>query len=119
MKSRNKEVKRLIKERNFKEFGELIEAEALELHSIMLTQTPHLIYWTPGTLKIMKLTSLWRNEGLPVYFTINTGQDIHLICEAKNVGKVKNELKKLDFVKNIIVNYPGSGATVTKKISLF
>ena len=44
-------------DKNFEEFGQLIEAEALELHSIMLTQRPALIYWTPGTLQIMKLAS--------------------------------------------------------------
>lgn len=108
MKKKNNLARKLIKEKNFKEFGELIESEALELHAIMITQTPHLIYWTPGTLKIMKLVSHWRAE-FPVYFTINTGQDIHLICEQKNIDKIKNKLKKLDFVKEIIVNTPGEG----------
>jgi len=51
MKKKNELVKKLIKQRRFREFGELIEAEALELHTIMLTQKPALIYWTPGTLR--------------------------------------------------------------------
>ena len=113
MKEKNERLKNLIKEKNFKEFGELIEAEALELHTIMLTQKPALIYWTPGTLKIMKLTNHWRAEGIPVYFTINTGQDIHLICEQKNVEKVKEKLKEVKDVKNIIVNTPGKGARLS------
>jgi len=119
MKAKNNLVKKLIKNKNFKEFGELLEAEALELHTIMLTQRPALIYWTPGTLRIMKLVSHWRKEGLAVYFTINTGQDIHLIIEQKNVEKLKNKLKKLDFVKEIIVNLPGVGAKLVKKSDLF
>lgn len=114
MKEKNELVKKLIKEKNFKEFGELTEAEALELHAIMLTQRPHLIYWTTGTLEIMKLTSHWRTGGLPVYFTINTGQDIHLICEAENIKKVQAKLKELDFVKEIIVNIPGEGARLSQ-----
>ena len=114
MKEKNELVKKLIKERNFKQFGELIEAEALELHTIMLTQTPPLIYWTPGTLQIMKLTSLWRAQGLPVYFTINTGQDIHLIIEQKNVDKVQEKLRELEFVKDIIVNTPGEGTKLSE-----
>jgi diphosphomevalonate decarboxylase len=118
MKQKNKLVKKLIAEKRFKEFGEFIEAEALELHSIMLTQYPPLIYWTPGTLQIMKLCSHWRKEGIGVYFTINTGQDIHLICEQKSVDKVKAKLKELDFVKDIIVNTPGEGTRLTK-IHLF
>lgn len=110
MKEKNETVKKLIGEKNFKDFGDLTEAEALELHAIMLTQKPHLIYWTPGTLQIMKLTSHWRAAGIPVYFTVNTGQDIHLICEQENIDKVQAKLKELNFVKNIIVNTPGEGA---------
>ncbi len=113
MAKKNAKVKHLIEQKKFAEFGELIQAEALELHAIMLTQTPHLIYWTPGTLKIMKLCSKWRNEGLGVYFTINTGQDIHLIVEQKNVEKLKKKLKLLPEVKQIIVNNPGPGARLS------
>lgn len=115
MKEKNELVKQYIRDKDFTNLGELSEAEALELHAIMLTQKPHLIYWTPGTLSIMKLTSLWRTQGLPVYFTVNTGQDIHLLCEAENVEKVKEKLKELDFVKDIIVNSPGDGARLTGK----
>lgn len=115
MKEKNKLVKKLIKEKKFQEFGELVEAEALELHAIMLTQRPALIYWTPGTLQIMKLCGHWRAEGLPVYFTINTGQDIHLICEQENVAKVEAKLKEIEEVKNIIINTPGEGTRLSNQ----
>lgn len=115
MKEKNEKVKRLIAERNLKELGELIEQEALELHTIMLTQIPPLIYWTPGTLRIMKLTARWRSEGIPVYFTVNTGQDVHLICEQENVNKVQAKLKDLEEVKDIIVNTPGEGTQLSEK----
>ncbi len=114
MKEKNNKVKQLLAEKNFKELGELIEQEALELHTIMLTQAPPLIYWTPGTLRIMKLTSHWRAEGIPVYFTINTGQDVHLICGQEDVDKVKAKLKELEEVKDIIVNTPGEGARLSE-----
>ena len=114
MHKKNKEVKKFIKDRDLVQLGELMEQEALELHTIMLTQYPPLIYWTPGTLTIMKLVSHWRAEGIPVYFTINTGQNIHLICQQKDVKKVQNKLKKLDFVKNIIVNTPAEGTRLSR-----
>ncbi len=113
MKEKNEKVKKLIAEKNFQEFGQLIENEALELHTIMLTQTPPLIYWTPRTLRIMKLTSHWRAEGIPVYFTINTGQDIHLICEQENIDRVKAKLNDLEEVKAVIVNTPGEGTRLS------
>lgn len=112
------QAKLLLSEKNFSLFGEFVEAEALELHAIMLTSTPSLIYWTPGTLMIMKLVKKWRREGLEVYFTINTGQDIHLICKQKSIVEVKKKLSEVEGVKEIIVNVPASGAR-TSTIHLF
>jgi len=102
--------KKILAEKNFTNLGELMEAEALEMHAVMLTSKPSLIYWTPGTLTIMKLTKKWRAEGISVYFTINTGQDIHLICESKTQEAVVEEIKQIPEVKNIIVNTPAQGA---------
>ena len=63
MRKKNILVKKLIKEKNFKEFGELIESEALELHAIMITQYPPLIYFQPNTILLIKLVQKWRQEG--------------------------------------------------------
>ncbi|MBI3486258.1 diphosphomevalonate decarboxylase [Candidatus Daviesbacteria bacterium] len=115
MRAKNKLLKKLIKERNFKEFGELIEAEALEFHSVVFTQIPPIIYWTPNTVKLMKLVQIWRKAGLDVYFTINTGQDIHLIIEQKNIDKLTKLLKQVPEIKEIIINYPGQGTRLTTK----
>jgi diphosphomevalonate decarboxylase len=96
-------------EKDFQKFGEFIETEALELHAIYITQVPSLIYLTPESLMIIKLCKKWRADGLPVYFTVNTGQDVHLIVEKKNVKKLENKLKEIPEVKQVIVNYPGDG----------
>jgi len=115
IKAKLKLAKKLLAEKNFPVFGELCEAEALELHAVMFTSQPALIYWTPGTLKIMKLTQKWRELDLSVYFTINTGQDIHLICERKTVKPLINRLKKISEVKKIVVNQPAKGARLIGK----
>jgi diphosphomevalonate decarboxylase len=107
-------IKKLIIQKKFKEFGELIEAEALELHSIMLTSQPALIYLSPESLRLIKIVRKWRQEGLKVYFTLNTGENIHLICEQKNMQKIQQKLQKLDFVKNILTAKIGKGARLTE-----
>ncbi len=115
MGEKNKQAKLLIKNKDFKKFGQLLEAEALQLHAIFLTQNPPLIYLEPNSILLMKLCQKWRAEGLPVYFTLNTGQDIHLIVEAKNITKLKNKLSKIKEVKKVIVNYPSDGTKLTTK----
>ena len=111
---RIKLIKKYLKEKDFKNFGELIEQEALELHAIMLTSSPSLIYWLPGTLKVMHAVKRWREEGLQVYFTVNTGQDIHLICQKKDIEKVVRKAKEVSDVQKTIINYPSKGARLTK-----
>lgn len=115
MKDKINRMKKILNDKNFTEFGDLLEAEALELHAIMLTSKPPLIYWTQGTLAIMKQVKKWRLMKLPVYFTINTGQDIHLFCKKENEKKLIAELKKISEVKDIIVNYPSEGVRLTDK----
>ena len=107
-------LKKALEVKNFTEFGKIIEGEALELHAIMLTSTPSLIYWQPETIKLMKLVKKWRTEGLEVYFTVNTGQDIHLIVEEKNKDKLIYRLKEIKEIKKFIVNRPAIGVRLTK-----
>lgn len=107
-------MKQYLQEKNFTKFGELTEAEALELHAIYMTSHPSLMYLLPGTLQMMHEVKHWRNEGLEVYFTLNTGQDIHLICQKKDVETVTKKLAEIDIVQNTIVNYPTKGAYTTE-----
>ena len=112
IKNKIDRVKKAIEDKNFSEFGELIETEALEFHSILFTSNPPLFYWTPETVRLMKFVQKIRSEGLECYFTINTGQDIHLIVQEKDLNALKDRLKKVAEIKNIIVNSPANGTRV-------
>ncbi len=107
-------VKEAIRQKAFSQLGEITEAEALEMHAVMITSRPALLYWTMGTLAIMKLVPLWRKGGLEVYFTVNTGQDIHLLCLPENRDVLVAKLRELPYVKDIIVNTPCPGTKVTE-----
>jgi len=104
----------LIGKRNFSEFGKLIEMEALELHAIMITSWPPLIYWLPQSIYVMKSVQKWREEGLEVYFTVNTGQDIHVICQKKDEAKITARIKGLENIIKIIRNSPSNGTYLLK-----
>lgn len=116
IKNKITELKDALNKKDFTKFGEISEAEALNMHAVMLTSTPSLIYWTPGTLQMMKVVKKLRSEGMEVYFTINTGQDIHLLVESKYQSIVEAKLKDLDFVKQTIVNRPANGTYLDQKL---
>lgn len=115
MKNKINLIKKYLKDKNFLKFGELVEAEALELHAIMLTSIPSLIYLLPGSLHMMHLVKRWRQEGLQVYFTVNTGQDIHLICQKKDAEEVSKRALTVPEVQKTILNYSGQGARLIDK----
>ncbi|MDO8269539.1 MAG: diphosphomevalonate decarboxylase [Candidatus Levybacteria bacterium] len=112
MPEKIKKCKEILAKKDFEAFGELLESEALELHSIMLTSHPSLIYLLPETLRIMRLVKVWRSEGLSVYFTLNTGQNIHLIAQKKDEEKLVKKLEELPYVMKIIPNDPSDGARI-------
>jgi len=108
-------VKQSLQEKDFPAFGKLVEAEALELHAIMLTSDPPLVYWFPGTIEVMHAVRKWRRDGLQVYFSVNTGQDIHLLCQRKDAEEVAELTHQFIEVQKTIVNMPSEGAHVVNQ----
>jgi diphosphomevalonate decarboxylase len=109
IKNKIENIKKYLADRDFDAFGELIETEALELHAIMLTSDPALIYWMPGTVQTMRCIRKWRAEGLPAYFTIDAGANVHIIIEGKNLKTLLKKLETVEEIKEIVVNKPAKG----------
>jgi len=103
-------IKKALNNKNFNRFGTILEQDAINMHAVMMTQTPPLFYWNNTTITIIKSIQLWRQENLPVYLTLDAGPNVHLICQQKDERKVNDKIKKLKGIKEIIVNKPAKGA---------
>jgi len=110
MKNKIKEIKLALKDKDFTRFGEILEAEAVNMHTVMMTSNPALFYWTPKTLEIILKVIDWRGEGIEAYFTIDAGPNVHIICEGKNLEKIKAKVALIAGVKKVLVNKPAVGA---------
>lgn len=107
-------VKRALKKKNFSQLGLVIEKDAVNMHAVMMTSQPPIIYWLPKTVEIILAVKHWRKEGLESYFTIDAGPTVHIICQEKDATGVRNELSKMRGIHKISVNYPSVGARLTK-----
>jgi diphosphomevalonate decarboxylase len=88
--------------------GRAIEHDALAMHGVMMTSNPSLLYWQPGTIEVMQAVRRWREqERIPVYFTIDAGPNVHLICEPEQRTAVTDRLRTLKCVEQILVSRPG------------
>jgi len=110
MEPKVKTIRRLIKKRRFTDFGELIERETINMHTIMMTSKPPIFYWSSKTLEIMKAIWEWRQKGMEVYFTIDAGPNLHLICQRKDEKRIMLRLKKITGIRKIVSNKPSNGA---------
>ena len=93
-----KELITILKEGDVKEFGKIVEHEALSLHAMMLTSNPPFILMHKNTLEIInKVWAFRENTGLPLYFTLDAGSSVHLLYpeqdKAKTEAFITQELK--------------------------
>lgn len=105
-------IKVAFKTKNFSMLGEIIEEDCLDMHHVMQTQKPPLTYWNETTRYIMEAVVDWRKKGLPVYFTIDAGPNVHCICEGKDEARVVERVRALRGIKRVIVNMPSDGAKI-------
>jgi len=77
---------------------------------VMMTSRPPLFYWQPPTIAVIQQVRKWRSEGLSLFYTIDAGASVHVICLKKDAGIVQERLKLIDGVKTVILSGPGDAA---------
>jgi len=102
-------VKDALKKKNFSNLGTCIEEDCLNMHHVMQTQTPSLRYWNETTNVIMDFVYTWRAKGISVYFTIDAGPNVHLICEGANKKVIERMAASISGVQSVIVNTVAKG----------
>ena len=102
-------VKQALAAKDFTALGTLVEAEALEFHSILLTSVPPLVLWYPGTLQVMHEVAQLRAEGLECYFTINTGFNVHVLTLPEHETAIGERLSALPLVTKTLSAKVGTG----------
>ena len=103
-------VRRAILAKDLALLGPAIEEDAIELHFIAMTSIPPIFYWNPGMVRVIQAALRWRADGLAVYFTLDAGPNVHLICESKDADQVAGLARAVPDVQQVIVNAPGGAA---------
>ncbi len=105
---------------DLEKFVELVENEALTLHSLMMTSNPSVLLLQGGTLEMIHRIRRFRTETkIPVSFTIDAGPNIHLLYPRNDQKAVKSfietELKTLCQNEQMIFDEVGKGVILKKE----
>ncbi|HET6558284.1 MAG TPA: diphosphomevalonate decarboxylase [Prolixibacteraceae bacterium] len=75
---------------NKENFMDVVEAEALSIHALMMTSHPSYMLMKPNTLELIQRIRKYRQiTNIPVCFTLDAGPNIHLLYFKKNEAEVK------------------------------
>ncbi|MCF8058520.1 MAG: hypothetical protein K9K67_04435 [Bacteriovoracaceae bacterium] len=95
-----------LKEGAWDNLGNLVEEEALSLHAMMMTSRPGYLLMEPQTITAIQLVREYRyRTGVPIYFTLDAGPNLHLLYPQDvraEVQKFLEDLKK-DLGANVTI----------------
>lgn len=104
--------RRAILERDFESFAGIVELDSNLMHAVMMTSNPPLLYWRPATLAVMHAVQEWRQDGLPVCYTIDAGPNVHVLCPSAVAPRVVESLKGIPEVESVLSSRPGGPAVL-------
>lgn len=96
--------------RDFEQFASIAEADSDLMHAVMMTSNPALFYWKPATLRVMQAVRDWRAAGIPVFYTIDAGPNVHVITLKEEMLKISKKLKALAGVSDVLTVTVGGAA---------
>lgn len=100
----------------FKEFGNLLEEEALEMHSLTQKAPEPVEYWTEDTRRVLK--ALDEMEDRNFYFTIDAGPNLHMISMEPAAEALRSLCEKLGVDAEIWEDHTGQAPRFLDDIAI-
>ncbi len=106
-------VKHAINQKDFKQLGEVIEANGLRMHATNLGAQPPFTYMVDDSYLVMDIVHQCREAGYPCYFTMDAGPNVKILVEKKNQQAVIDALhKSFDEAQIIASDIIGTGVEI-------
>lgn len=106
------QMERAIKNRDVDKIGKIAERNALKMHATMLGAKPPIIYFQEGTFKVMRIVETLREYGFSLYYTMDAGPNVKIICKKSELDLIEKELEKYFSKDKIITSEIGSGLEI-------
>jgi diphosphomevalonate decarboxylase len=95
--------------RDFSALAPVAERSCLKMHAAAMTTEPPLIYWNGATVDCLHCVRELREDGVPVFFTIDAGPQVKAVCLPAAVAQVRARLRALPGVTDLLVTGLGPG----------
>jgi diphosphomevalonate decarboxylase len=106
------EARDAVVRQDFEALAEVSETSCLKMHAVMLSARPGLIYWNGTTVECIRRIRELREDGVPVFFTVDAGPQAKAVCEPEAFDRVAAELSAIPGVSRVMASGLGEGARV-------
>jgi len=89
------EMELAIRTRDIGKICALAERDTLLLHGITMTGPRELLLWRPETVKVIHAVKRMREEGIPAFFSIDTGATVYVNTFPNRVDAVESRVRDL------------------------
>jgi diphosphomevalonate decarboxylase len=111
-------VRAALERRDLAALGLAVEAEALEMHAVMLSAAEPLRYLGEPTAAVLAwIRALRRRVGIGAYFTLDAGPNVHVLCEPKDAATVAARLAAAFPRYELLLDRTGPGPTLRRSSS--
>jgi diphosphomevalonate decarboxylase len=98
-----------IAERDFDSLADVSEWSCLKMHAAAMSTVPPLLYWNGATVDCLNRIRALRDDGIPVFFTIDAGPQVKAVCLPGAEQAVQAALEAVNGVREVIVTELGPG----------
>lgn len=102
-------IKQAIFQKDFQTLGEIAEWNGMKMHASALAANPPLWYFQPESLIAMQQARLLREKGFAVYFTMDAGPNVKLLCRYSDIPALLTELQTVFSADMLIPTRVGRG----------
>ena len=88
-------MRHALRENDFDGAFELAEHDSLSLAATTMTGPSGWVYWQPETLSVFETVRNLREDGVPVYFSTDTGASVYVNTTEEYVDRVEGEISDL------------------------
>lgn len=96
------EARAAVAARDFEKLAEVSEYSCLKMHASALAARPGVIYFNGATVEAIQAVRALRQNGLPVFFTVDAGPQVKAVCLSTAEASVAAALARVPGVVDVL-----------------
>lgn len=100
--------------RDIEHLGSLMNLSYMRMFGTMLSASPNILYWLPGSIALIHGCRELRKGGLGAWETMDAGPQVKIVCLEKDLEEILRFVNKMPYDFKILVTAPGDAPSLTE-----